>query len=265
MRRSLFLVSILSAALALPLMFLGCGSDSSTAPEDNGTSPRPYIKDGKPGYVYRFAGIIDAGGHGIGAGGPEGLPPEETALYWPQDVAFDPAGMVYILDWNNHRVLDLDSDGTINILIGGRFGDAPDGIADQIGLNHPTGLTFDPDGYLILSAWHNSILKRMDMDSGEIWTICGIDSEVSNRNYNGDDQLASGAYLDLPVNVACDSRGNLIIGDQGNMLIRMIDKNNVIHDICGHPPIVVDLTPENVNAYAQWCQTPDIVKNTLKI
>jgi hypothetical protein len=105
----------------------------------------------------------------------------------------------------------------------------------------------------------------MNMETGEIWTICGIDSEVSNRNYNGDDKLAATAYLDLPVNVVYNSKGELIIGDQGNMLIRMIDKDNIIHDICGQPPIVVELTQENVNAYAEWCQTPDIVKNTLKI
>jgi sugar lactone lactonase YvrE len=249
MRRSLFLASILFAALVPALMFLGCGSDSSTAPENTGTSLRPYIKSGQPGYVYRFAGIIDATGHGIGAGGPEGLPPDETALYWPQDVAFDPQGMVYILDWNNHRVLNLHSDGTINILIGGRFGDAPDGIADEIGLNHPTGLTFDPDGYLILSAWHNSIIKRMDLDTGEIWTICGIDDEVDNRNYNNDDIPAEQAYLDLPVNVAYDSRGNLIIGDQGNMLIRMIDTGGMIHRLTGRPPEIHPLTEEELAAY----------------
>lgn len=235
MRRSIQTLTLATAVLAAAFFYSGCGGGSSTAPEEEQGSIYLFQNE-PPGKIYRFAGVVDASGRGVAGKGADGQSPDETHLYWPQDVSFDPAGNIYVIDWNNHRVLNQNSDGTFHTLIGGRFGDAPDGKADQIGLNHPTDVTFDPQGYLILSAWHNSIVKRMNLDTGDIWTICGIDNDVKNRAYHGDEIPADEAYLDLPATCIFDRLGNMYIGDQGSMLVRKIDTQGIIHSIAGIPP-----------------------------
>lgn len=184
-----------------------------------------------PGVACWEAGnIYTVVGTGFPAKGEDGLPPEETGLYWPQDINFSPNGTPYVVDWNNHRVISMDPDRTMRTVIGGRFGDGEDGVATEIGLNHPTHVSFDPQGYLILTAWHNSFLKRLDLSTGYITTFCGTGA----RSYNGDGIPAAQAFLDLPASTAFDSQGRLYLGDQANQRIRMIDDQGLIQTVAGN-------------------------------
>jgi hypothetical protein len=219
------------AASAGAVMLLSCGSDDPAQPEDPGTP--------QPGHVYNWAGT---GAPGYGA---MGQPPAQTQLYWPQDVTFAPDGSPVVLDWNNHRVIATDASGEFKLIVGvadGDFGDpcpgapAPceDVVATNAKLNHPTHVVFDPaNGDMILCAWHNSMLMRLDMVSGLMDRFCGSGA----RAYNGDDQPAATAFVDLPVGLTFDSQGRLVFGDQANMIIRMIDENGIIHTIAGTQPV----------------------------
>jgi adhesin/invasin len=224
--------SLWLAASAATLILAGCGSEGGPSePEDDGTP--------KAGHVYNFAGT---GAPGYGA---TGQTPAKTQLYWPQDVSFAPDGSAILLDWNNHRVIGLDkTTGRFKLLVGvadGDFGDpcplAPNPCEDvdalNAKLNHPTHVTFDEDGNLILCAWHNSMLLELDMSTGLMDRFCGNGA----RSYNGDDREATTAFVDLPVALAFDPQGRLCFGDQANMIIRMIDENGIIHTIAGTQPV----------------------------
>lgn len=200
----------------------GCGSSSDTAGPGEPPDTTP-----KSGYIYT---VVGTGSPGTGVPGQK---PTSTELYWPMDMNFDSSGKLYVVDWNNHRILTLDDDGNIKLLVGGRFGDAPDGQADQIGLNHPTHVSFDPLGRLILTAWHNSLLKRMDMSTGYIATFCGD----GRRSYGGDGGPAEDAVVDLPVTTIFDDAGRMYIGDQANMCVRMIDLSGTITTVVGTPTV----------------------------
>src|SRR5512139_3689761 len=53
----------------------------------------------------------------------------ETALYLPQDMTVSPDGMLYVVDWNNHRIRRLE-DGKLKTIAGsGELGEARDGEA----------------------------------------------------------------------------------------------------------------------------------------
>ncbi len=136
----------------------------------------------------------------------------------------------YVLDWNNHRVRTVDQDNNVQTVIGtGYLGDAPDGPVLNASLNHPTHVSFSPEGKLMLSAWHNSKLIEVDLESEELQTICGDGS----RAYRGDGGPAEAAWLDLPVASVFDSRGRLYVSDQANQRIRMIDENGIINTVVG--------------------------------
>jgi sugar lactone lactonase YvrE len=183
-----------------------------------------HCEERTPGTICAFMGTGKAGL------GKDGVGPLEVQLYMPQDLTFGPDGQPYVLDWNNHRVRTVDADGRVRTVIGtGELGDAPDGVAVETRLNHPTHVTFAPDGALILSAWHNSKVARVDLGAGTIQTICG----TGGRAYFGDGGPAHEAVLDLPVATVFDSQGRMIIADQGNQRLRRIDHEGVIDTIFG--------------------------------
>jgi adhesin/invasin len=223
-------VALAAAFASVSLLSCSSGGDSPAEPVD--TTPQP-------GHVYNWAGT---GSPGYGATGGT---PSHTQLYWPQDVVFAPDGTPYVLDWNNHRILAVDANGHFKLVVGvadGDFGDPcinnlPDcqGVnATNAKLNHPTQVAFDPaNGDMILAAWHNSEIFRLDLNTGLMDRICGDGS----RGFNGDNQPAITAYVDLPVGVAFDPQGRLVFADQANQVIRMIDDNGMISSIAGTAPI----------------------------
>ena len=184
---------------------------------------KPTGPSGPYGRIETFAGTGDAGK------GPEEAPLLQALFYLPQDLTYGPDRRLYILDWNNHRVRVV-TDGRISTLIGtGELGDAPAGRAREIGLNHPTHISFDPFGRLILSAWHNSMILRYDFATDYIEPICG----TGERTYSGDSGPASLATINLPSATAFDPLGRMYISDQENQRIRMVDIDGTISTVVG--------------------------------
>jgi streptogramin lyase len=77
------------------------------------------------------------------------------------------------------------------------------------------------------------MLLRLDVNSGLMDRFCGSGA----RAFNGDNQPALTAFVDLPVAVAYDDLGRLHFGDQANMIVRMIDENGIIHTVAGSAPV----------------------------
>jgi sugar lactone lactonase YvrE len=169
-------------------------------------------------------------GNGEAGLGEDGMPPLEVSLYLPQDLAFGPDGRPYVVDWNNHRIRTIDEDGHVQTVIGtGYLGDATDGPARDVSLNHPTHITFDDQDRMLVSAWHNSKVMRYDPESEELVTLCG----TGGREYGGDGGPADKAILDLPVATAFDAQGRMLIMDQANQRIRRVDEQGVIDTVVG--------------------------------
>jgi len=92
-----------------------------------------YVCDGKNHIVARISrgGVLTiAAGNGIRAGGysGDGGPAVSPSLNYPQGVAIDFAGKLYIADTNNQRVRKVMSDGVISTYAGtGQRGFSGDG------------------------------------------------------------------------------------------------------------------------------------------
>jgi sugar lactone lactonase YvrE len=173
--------------------------------------------------------ISSVAGTGVAGANEDGLAPLETHLYLPQDITVGPDGLLYILDWNNHRIRRIRN-GVIEAVCGtGELGDAEDGLALETKLNHPTNVTFDAEGRMIIAAWHNSKVKRVDLTTGLIENLAGTGA----RSFGGDGGPGNQALLDLPSSVAVDTNGNIIISDQANFRLRLLEPNATIHTICG--------------------------------
>ncbi len=191
-------------------------SSCSSSPTDSDSGPYHRIET--------YAGTGEAGK------GPDDAALRKANFYLPLDLTFGPDERPYILDWNNHRIRVVTR-GRVSTLIGtGEVGDAPAGRAREIGLNHPTHISFDPQGRLLLSAWHNSMILRYDFASDYIQPICG----TGERAYGGDDGPAKLAVVNLPSSTAFDPIGRMYISDQENQRIRRVGLDGTITTVVGN-------------------------------
>ena len=199
------------------LLSIAALSLSSCGSSPAGVDAGPY------GRIETYAGTGEAGK------GPEEATLRKATFYLPLDLTFGPDERPYILDWNNHRVRVVTK-GRVSTLIGtGELGDAPAGPAREIGLNHPTHISFDPQGRLLLSAWHNSMILRYDFSSDYIQPVCG----TGERAYGGDDGPAELALVNLPSSTAFDPEGRMYISDQENQRIRRVGLDGTITTFVG--------------------------------
>jgi DNA-binding beta-propeller fold protein YncE len=209
----------MASAAMLVLANIACG--------DNDPPVTIVPCDAAPGVICTVAGT------GIAGDGADLLPARETRLYLPQDVTVAPDGRLYIVDWNNHRIRVREPDGRLRIVAGiGELGPSSDDPATNR-LNHPTQVSFDPAGNLVIAAWHNSRIKTVDPATGDLLDACGTGA----RGFAGDGGPAATAILDLPVGVVFDAAGDMIIADQANDRLRKVDHTTqIISTIAGVGP-----------------------------
>jgi len=118
--------------------------------------------------------ICTIAGTGTAGDGADHQAALRTNLYSPQDMTVGPDGRLFIVDWNNHRIRVLEPDDTLSIVAGiGELGVSIDDPTTNR-LNHPTNVTFDSAGNLVIAAWHNSRIKVVpDLTTGETVNTCG--------------------------------------------------------------------------------------------
>jgi sugar lactone lactonase YvrE len=190
--------------------------------------------------------ICTVAGTGVAGDGQDRKSALATNLYLPQDMTVAPDGRLYIADWNNHRIRRRETDGTLTIVAGtGELGlSADDPTTDR--LNHPTNVTFDAQGNLVIAAWHNSRIKTVDVAAcGSDFSTCPVVNMCGNgmRAFSGDGGPAAAAALNLPVAVVFNAAWDLIIADQANNRLRMVDHaSGNISTIAGTDPCAPDAT-----------------------
>ena len=158
------------------------------------------------------------------------IPAREARFSLPQDMLAAPDGTLYIIDWNNHRLRKLGTDGMVRWVAGrGELGGSLDdpGSGD---FNHPTNIIFDSTGAnILIAAWHNSKIRTISTITGAVTDSCGD----GRRAYFGDEGPALTAALDLPASIALNPMGELVIMDQANQVLRRVDSDGNIHRLAG--------------------------------
>ena len=184
------------------------GAKSANAVATTGAAPAPYST------------ICPYAGTGKAYLGEDGLPLLLTDFSLPIDMAVSPSGQAFFLDWNSHRLRASVEGGIMTTVLGtGYIGDGSGSDPSTVALNHPTHVSFDAQGRVLVSAWHNSKIMRLDLAMDQVTTICGTGA----RAFGGDGGLADTAKLDLPVSTAVAANGDLYILDQANERVRKID------------------------------------------
>ena len=191
------------------------------------------------------AGIINTlAGNGTKSNTGDNGPATSAQLYYPDGVAVDANGNIFIADTYNNRIREVNfSTGLISTIAGfgasgpANAGYSPDGtLATSALLNQPQGVAVDSSGNVYIADTANHVVREVmattngSMIAGNIYTIAGNHT----GNFSGDGGPAINAALDYPVGITLDSSGNLYIADTHNNRVREVTTSTgIINTIAG--------------------------------
>ncbi len=163
--------------------------------------------------------ITTVAGNGTASYSGDGGAATDAGLNYPQRVALDSEGNLYIADTFNHRIRKVTPDGTISTVAGNGIskysGDG--GPATAASLNYPKGIAIDAAGNLLIADCFNSRIRVVTED-GRIFTAAG------NGFFGdtGDGGKAKKAQLRFPSGIAVGLVGKIYIADTDNHRIRLL-------------------------------------------
>ncbi len=179
------------------------------------------------GIITTVAGISDLGYSGDGGIATSAM------LCWPEGVAIDSAGNIFIADSSNYRVRKISAaTGLITTVAGtgvrGYSGDYS--IATAALLDHPESVLLDSAGNLFIGDMSNDRIRKVDAATGIITTVAGKGVNAGI----GDDGPATAAMLRGPTGLFIDAARNIIFADSSDNRVRKISaQSKFISSVAG--------------------------------
>ncbi len=174
--------------------------------------------------------ISTIAGNGVQKFAGDGGPAVSASFVFPENVAVDPAGNIYVSDTADSSIRRISPSGVISTFAGiHQFGYSGDGgPATKAALTYPQGLQTDASGNLYIADSASNRIRVIN-SGGIISTLAG-DGQAS---FNGDGGPAAKAELADPASIAVDSSGQIYIADTENNRIRKVSASGVMSTFLG--------------------------------
>lgn len=176
------------------------------------------------GFVTTLAGQAGTVGSDDGTG-------NAARFNYPNSVAVDNSGNVYVADLYNNTIRKITSNGVVTTLAGlaGEFGKA-NGIGTNALFNVPVSVAVDSSGNVFVSDMFNNAIRKITPD-GLVTTFAGgMSYDVGNADGTG-----SAAQFCHPFGLAIDASDNLYVADVDNNTIRRISPDGAVITLAGMP------------------------------
>ena len=171
-----------------------------------------------------------AGTNGYAYSG-DGGPAIDAKLNQPEGVAVDSAGNLFIADYANNRVREVDTNGIITTIAGtntqGNAGNG--GPAVNATLYRPSSVIFDASGNLLIGEYGNGDVRKVDTN-GIITRVAGTGTQGI---FNDGRQALSTAFSTV-ADIALDTNGNIYVSENAHCRIRKIATNGIVSTTAGN-------------------------------
>lgn len=185
------------------------------------------------GIIHTVAGIGVIGYSGNGG------PATNAELFSPIGIALDDSANIYIADFWNNVVREVEhTTGIISNAVGNAFnhgtpyggysGDG--GAASAAELWNPTAVYVADSGKIYTTDASNALVRYVN-PKGIISTLAG--NFLLGAGYSGDGGAATAAELSEPTGVCLDDSGSVLISDVGDEVIRKVEHNTGIISTVG--------------------------------
>ena len=222
------------------------GAKSSTGTSDGqGSSARFYYPRGLDVGPARNVYIADYNNHRIRkltqagvvstlAGSTAGYADGKGAaakLYRPVGIAVDDEGLVFVAEYQNHRIRRVTLDGTVTTLAGSGSATFANGFGKSASFYYPVDISWSPAGYLVVVDRSNQRMRKVSI-LGEVTTLSGSGA----AGFLDGDGIA--ARFNSPYGAGVDKFGRVFVADTGNNRIRQISVAKLVCD--DHSPCTAD-------------------------
>jgi sugar lactone lactonase YvrE len=144
---------------------------------------------------------------------------ETTAKFnYPNGVAVDATGNVYVADSNNFKIRKISPTGNVTTLAGTTVGFADSAAGTEAQFNYPHGVVFDSAGNIYVADTYNHKIRKIT-PAGVVTTLAGTTAGFDDGN------ALTVAKFKFPSSVAVDAAGNVYVADANNHKIRKITQD----------------------------------------
>ena len=197
------------------------------------------------GDVTTLAGLAGNAGSADGTG-------SAARFFYPQGVAVDGSGNVYVGDMNNCLIRKITPAGDVTTLAGlaSSTGSA-DGTGSAARFYFPMGVAVDGSGNVYVADYNNDLIRKIT-PAGDVTTLAGLAGSQGSADGTG-----SAARLNGPRGVIVAANGNVYIADTNNYTIRKgtpaISDAATIDQATGRVNVLrqLDTAPQTASAW-EW-------------
>jgi sugar lactone lactonase YvrE len=162
------------------------------------------------GAVSTLAGVAASRGDADGTG-------SAARFNYPNGVAVDAAGTLYVADTYNHTIRRIGAGGVVSTLAGSAgLNGSNDGTGGYALFDQPYGVQVDAAGRLCVADTGNATIRRIT-PAGAVTTLAGV-AGIAGLG----DGAGGQALFNQPRGVVVDDAGSLYVVDTGNAAIRRI-------------------------------------------
>lgn len=138
-----------------------------------------------------------------------------ASFRYPQGLALDGSGNLYVSDRDNNLIRKLTPNGVVTTLAGDRSSGSKNGTGAAASFNKPFDVTADSSGNAYIADGDNHMVRKMT-PAGVVTTLAG---STTSGNADG---AGTAASFKRPMGIAIDGNGVLYVADFENNMIRKI-------------------------------------------
>lgn len=174
-----------------------------------------------------------AGKAGTNAGGADGAG-GAARFTFPQALALDGAGNLYVVDSMANRIRKTTAAGVVSTVAGTGSSGSADGPATAAQFNMPGGIAVDSVGVVYVADSANCTIRKIT-PAGVVTTLAGQAGQRGFANGTG-----GAARFSAPVSMVLDPTGLLVVADSLNGVLRKITPTGIVTTIDYHFPDPTD-------------------------